>query len=296
MASKEPQVSFRKGPAGPRIDRDSFEPPYYQLANILRQQIAAGELRPGDRVLSEVQLCERYEVSPMTARRALTLLLDEGLVTAARGRGTFVKPLVLGAATFGLQALEELFNGERTSVRFLSVRTIPVTPRISQKLAIPVDGLLSNGPLSNGPLSNGPLSNGPLSNGKVIAIRRLLSRDAAPVAYHREYLIFDPTRPIVEAEMGITSLQGLFDGQGETVLKRGDLGIQTTVLTEEEARLLDAATGSAAFRIEHTFFDFDERPVSWGWFIVRGDCLQFNATVGAPLYGVANIGVHSPGT
>lgn len=280
MASKEPRVAFEKGAVGPRIDRDLFEPPYYQLANILRRQIAAGELRPGDRVLSEVQLCERYEVSPMTARRALTILLDEGLVTATRGRGTFVKPLVLGAATFGLQALEELFNGERTSVRFLSVRTIPATPRISQKLGIPIDG----------PLANGPLANGPLANGKVIAIRRLLSRDAAPVAFHREYLVFDPTRPIVEAEMGITSLQGLFDGQGETVLKRGDLGIQTTVLTEEEARLLDAAIGSAAFRIEHTFFDFDERPVSWGWFIVRGDCLRFNATVGAPYNGA-----HSPG-
>ncbi len=169
-------------PAGaPRIDRERFEPPYYQLAHILRQQIASGELRPGDRVPSEVQLCERYGVSPMTARRALNILLDEGLVTAARGRGTFVKPLVLGAATFGLHALEELFSGERTSVRFLSVRTIPSTPRIHQRLGVPVDD-------------------------KVIAIRRLLSRDSAPVAYHREYLVFDPARPVVEAEMGITSL------------------------------------------------------------------------------------------
>ncbi len=245
-------------PAGaPRIDRERFEPPYYQLAHILRQQIASGELRPGDRVPSEVQLCERYGVSPMTARRALNILLDEGLVTAARGRGTFVKPLVLGAATFGLHALEELFSGERTSVRFLSVRTIPSTPRIHQRLGVPVDD-------------------------KVIAIRRLLSRDSAPVAYHREYLVFDPARPVVEAEMGITSLQGLFQGRGETVLKRGDLQIQTTVLTEEEARLLDAAVGSAAFRIEHTFYDFEDRPISWGWFIVRGDRLRFHATVGVP--------------
>jgi GntR family transcriptional regulator len=80
--------------------------------------------------------------------------------------------------------------------------------------------------------------------------------------------------------MGITSLQGLFEGRGETVLKRGDLGVQATVLTEEEARLLNAPTGSAAFRIEHTFFDFEERPVSWGWFIVPGSHLRFNATVG----------------
>lgn len=239
----------------PSVDRDSFEPLYYQLANILRRQIATGILLPGDRVPSETQLCEQYEVSPMTARRALMTLLDDGLVTAARGRGTFVKPLVLGTATFGLGAFEELFNDERTLVRFLSVKTMPATPRISRKLAVPTDD-------------------------RVISIHRLLLRDVEPVAYHREFLIFDPLRPIVEAEMGITNLQGLFDGTGETMLKRGELRIQTTVLTEEEADLLNTPAGSAAFRIEHTFYDFDEQPVSWGWFIVPGNHLQFNATVG----------------
>jgi DNA-binding GntR family transcriptional regulator len=75
-------------------------------------------------------------------------------------------------------------------------------------------------------------------------------------------------------------LRGLFDGSGETVLKRGDLAIETTVLTEEEGRLMAAPGGKAAFRIEHIFYDFDDRPVSWGWFIIRGDCLRFRATVG----------------
>ena len=256
MANMEPRTTLKQEPDEQRIDRELFEPPYYQLANILRQQIASGILRAGDRVPSEAQLCERYEVSPMTARRALTILLDEGLVTAARGRGTFVKPLVLGTATFGLHALEELFDRERTSVRFLSVKTTPATQRISRRLGVPVDG-------------------------KVISIRRLLLRDGEPVAYHREYLIFDPSRPVVEAEMGITSLQGLFDGKGETVLKRGDLRIEATVLTEEESRLLSAAAGSPAFRIEHTFFDFEDQPISWGWFIIPGSRLRFDATVGA---------------
>ena len=255
MVNKAPPAARTQQSAELRIDRDSFEPPYFQLAGILRQQIATGLLRPGDRVPSEIQLCERYEVSPMTARRAINILLDEGLVTASRGRGTFVKPLVLSTATFGFQALEDLFNGEHTSVRFLSVRTIAATPRIHQHLGVPVGA-------------------------KVISIRRLLSREQEPVAYQREYLVFDPERPVVEAEMGITSLQGLFDGRGETVLKRGNLGIETTVLTDEESKLLHQPAGSAAFRIEHTFFDFDERPVSWGWFIVRGDCLRFSATVG----------------
>lgn len=245
-----------EGAVGPRIDRDRFEPPYHQLANILRQQIATGVLRPGDRIPSETQLCEQYEVSPMTARRALTVLLDEGLATAAPGRGTFVKPLALTAATFGLDALEELFSGGQTSVRFLSVKTTPVTEHISRKLNVVMED-------------------------KVISIRRLLSRDGQPVAYHREYLVLDPSRPVVEAEMGIANLQGLFDGTGETVLRSGDLKIQTTVLTQEEARLLKAEAGSAAFRIEHLFFDFNDEAVSWGWFIIPGRNLMFSATVGA---------------
>ena len=178
------------------------------------------------------------------------------LVSAERGRGTFVKPMVLGAATFGLKAFEDLFVAENTTVRFLSVRTIAATSRISRALGVPVDN-------------------------KVISIRRLLSQSGVPVAYHREYLIFDPSRPIVEAEMGLTSLQGLFEGRGETVLKRGDLTVETTTIIEEESRLLRVPVGAAAFRIEHTFYDFEERAVSWGWFIVRGDRLRFQATVGA---------------
>ena len=260
MDIREPRPGARRQPAEPKIDRDSFEPPYHQLAAILRRQISAGRLRPGDRLPSEAQLCELYKVSPMTVRRAINILLDEGLATASRGRGTFVKPLVLSTATFDLQALEDLFASEDTSVRFLSVKTIKATPRIGENLAVPF-------------------------NAKVITIRRLLSRHNEPVAFHREYLVFDPARPIVEAEMGVTSLQGLFDGRGETVLKRGSLGIETTTLTEEESRLLGAPAGSAAFRIQHTFFDFDERPVSWGWFIVRGDCLRFSATVGVEAPG-----------
>lgn len=255
MTSRESKTTSRQGPGEPRIDRDLFVPPYFQLANILRQQIATSVLRPGDRLPSEAQLCEQYEVSPMTARRALTILLDEGLVTAMRGRGTFVKPLVLTTAIFGLDALDDLFSSEHTSVRFLSVKTMPATAHVSNKLRVAVDD-------------------------KIISIRRLLSRDGQPVAYHREYLIFDPSRPVVESEMGITSLQGLFHGTGETVFKSGDLEIQTTVLTEEEARLLNADAGSAAFRIEHIFSDFDDEPVSWGWFIIPGKYLLFSATVG----------------
>lgn len=238
------------------IDRNSYEPAYAQLVGILRRQIAAGLFRPDDRLPSEAQLCHRYGVSPMTVRRVVNILAEQGVVTTVQGRGTFVKSLELGTAAFHLDALQRLFrNEEQTAVKFLEARIARATERTARKLAIE-------------------------PGARTVYIRRLISHQDQPVLYHREYLIYDPARPIVEAEMEVTSLRGLFDGTGGSALKRGELAIEATVLTEEEAQTLASTVAAGAIRLEHIFYDFDDRPVSWGWFICPGDRLRFTTTVG----------------
>ncbi len=75
-----------------------------------------------------------------------------------------------------------------------------------------------------------------------------------PVFYHRTYLVYDPTLPIVEAEMDVTSLQGLFSSGSNSVLKWGHLSIEATLMNEEEACLLKKSLPAAAFYLEHVFF------------------------------------------
>jgi DNA-binding GntR family transcriptional regulator len=243
------------------IDRTSYEPAYAQLVGILRRQIAAGVFRPGDRLPSEAQLCSRYGVSPMTVRRVVNILVDQGVVIAEQGRGTFVRPLELGTAVFDLDRLQHLFRGEgRATVKLLEARITSATERTARKLAIE-------------------------SGERTVFIRRLIYQGGEPILLHREHVICDPTRPVVEAELEVTALYGLFSGGGESTLKRGDLTIDPTALTEEEASMLRADVGAAAFRLEHIFYDFDDRPVSWGWFVCPGDRLRFTATVGLPDLG-----------
>lgn len=239
-----------------RIDRDSFEPAYLQLANILRRQIAEGVFRPGDQLPSEAQLVSRYGVSPMTVRRSINLLADQGVVSTAQGRGTFVKALELSTAIFDLQDLADLFrDAPEDSIRLLDVRVVSADERTARKLDLkPGD--------------------------PTIYIRRLFTREDLPIFYHRAYLIYDPARPIVEAEMDVTSLQGLFTNANNSLLKCGHLKIEATLMTEEEARLLKKSLPAAAFLLEHVFFDFDGRPISWGWFIFPGDRLRFQTKVG----------------
>jgi DNA-binding GntR family transcriptional regulator len=239
------------------IDRDSYEPAYAQLVRILLGQIAAGVFRPGDRVPSEAQLCERYGVSPMTVRRAVNILADQGVVIAEQGRGTFVKPLELGTATFDLDRLQQLFHADQSTVRVLEARIASAVERTARKLAIGVGD-------------------------RTVFIRRLIFQGEEAILLHREHVVYDPTRSLIEAEMEVTALHGLFSGGGGSDLKRGDLTIEATVLTEEEAALLHSQAGSPAFRLEHIFYDFDGRPVSWGWFICTGDHLQFTAAIGIP--------------
>lgn len=238
------------------IDRDSYEPAYLQLANILRRQIADGVFRPGDQLPSEAQLVKRYGISPMTVRRSINLLADQGVVSTAQGRGTFVKALELSTAIFDLQELQDLFSlGSGTSIRLLDVRVVSSDERTARKLNLEI--------------------------GKpTIYIRRLVTQENLPVFYHRAYLIYDPLRPIVEAEMDATSLQGLFAHGNNALLKRGQLTIEAALMNEEEAALLQKSLPAAAFYLEHVFYDFDNRPISWGWFIIPSDRLQFSTKLG----------------
>jgi GntR family transcriptional regulator len=67
------------------------ELPSRRIADDLRRAIATGELEPGAKLPSERELAERYGTARNTAREAMRLLADEGLVTAEHGRGVFVR-------------------------------------------------------------------------------------------------------------------------------------------------------------------------------------------------------------
>jgi DNA-binding GntR family transcriptional regulator len=64
---------------------------YRRLYNALKAEILDGVYVPGDRVPTELELCEQFSVSRITSRHALRLLQDQGFVTRQAGKGTFVR-------------------------------------------------------------------------------------------------------------------------------------------------------------------------------------------------------------
>lgn len=63
-------------------------PRYVELATRLRKSIASGKFDIGAQLPTEHELCERHKVSRHTARAALKVLEDEGLIDRKPGLGT----------------------------------------------------------------------------------------------------------------------------------------------------------------------------------------------------------------
>ena len=247
-----------------QIDRASNEPAYAQLAGILQKQIFQGTYRSGDRLPSESQLRKTYKVSPMTVRRTIAILADRGVVWTSQGLGTFVSSLKMHNVTFGLDDIYKILNANgATQVKILRASIIKANERVAALLHT-------------------------TAGTNTIHICRLLIKDETPLIYHREYFVYDPRRPIVETELQVAALHDLFSGNNESDLRRGDFSISAAVLTDEDAKALDSLPGRPAFRLEHRFFVYDEKPISSGVFICRGDKFRFHTSIGQ---GLANQGL-----
>jgi len=65
-------------------------PLYEQLSAYVLDQVGSGQLKPGDRVPSEKELAEQFNVSRITSKKALGQLVLAGVIERVRGRGSFV--------------------------------------------------------------------------------------------------------------------------------------------------------------------------------------------------------------
>ena len=74
------------------IDPHGEEPSYVQLANQLREAIRSGEIRPRQPLPSITYVVQETGLAVGTVRKAIRVLVDEGLAHVVPGRGTFAGP------------------------------------------------------------------------------------------------------------------------------------------------------------------------------------------------------------
>ncbi len=115
-------------------------PLYFQLFSLLKGMILDGSLPYGERIPTEEQLAKAFDVSRITAKRAMDELAKEKLVERHRGKGSHVvykytqKP-VKAPLVGMLQEIESMARNSQASILECSLRTPPGAIRDGLELA-----------------------------------------------------------------------------------------------------------------------------------------------------------------
>ncbi|KOV79863.1 GntR family transcriptional regulator [Nocardia sp. NRRL S-836] len=215
---------------------------YRDIADELRQRIDSGELTPGSRVPGENDLMSRYDVERPTARQALEVLKNEGLIVARRGSGTFVREFkpIRRVSPNRLRAGQSIWDADLGS----RPRTENVTVDVEQPSSMIAEALN---------LGDGE---------RVVVRRRRYVVEDKPVQLATSYF----PEPLVAG----TAITRIDTGSGGAYARLAELGAEPTRFTEElrvrmpresEREALALAQGTPIILITRTARTTDGRPV-----------------------------------
>jgi GntR family phosphonate transport system transcriptional regulator len=131
-------ISADKAVTPPRMSRQ-HGPVYQQLAQHLRQLLAS--YRPGEYLPSEMALAETYGVNRHTLRRAVEVLIDDGLLLRHKGRGSCVtaRPIMYPVAPASTYSQVMRSQGYRPQARVLGRRIRAAKPSEADLLGLDHD-------------------------------------------------------------------------------------------------------------------------------------------------------------
>lgn len=243
------------------LRQNQSTPLYEQLKVILRQDIEREKFKPDHPIPSERSLCDKFRISRITVRQAISEMINEGLLYRKQGKGTFVARRKIN------QGLTRIINFTRTvmdlgmepSTRVLKKEILPADFQISKTLDIPITSQILN--LSLLGLGDGePLvsyeSFFPLEIGKKMA-KEAIQREKRGISFSTYDLYGESVR--------------LFPG-------RVNQTFEATVADEGLASLMLVEKGAPIFMITSVFFTMDQRPLEFRKAMYRGDRYKFHIT------------------
>lgn len=207
------------------LDKTSRVPRYFQIAKLIREEITSGKFKPGEKLPSENQLSEFYDVSRVTIRQALKLLQENSSIYRVHGVGTFVSPLIMkGMSGFlGFTEKTSLLGFEVTS-RVLAFQKVDRLPEEMQLQLQLFDK------------SSSPSS-------ELMQIKRTRLIDEVPAAIEDVYVPLDTFPGIDEYDFGSRSLYETLNNVWGVVPVYSMQVMNAKAASEEEAEQLIIPVG-----------------------------------------------------
>ena len=234
------------------IYRNSPLPRYFQLKEIMRERIRSGEWKPGELIPSERELSEKYGISRMTARQAITELVNEGLFYREQGKGTFVSQRKITQQLIHLTGFTEDIRarGQRPGTKVLSATMHPADEETAGKLRIN-------------------------PGTPIFRLQRLRLADDEPLAIELSQISFKGCEGLLEEDLEHNSLYRLLEAKYGIALMEADQELEAGLTGSEEAQLLKISIARPVLFTRRVTYTDRNQPIEYAKAVYCGNKYTF---------------------
>lgn len=254
-----------------RVDKTSPVPLIYQLSQLLRDQILAGQFGPNDPIPTEEQLAREHKISRTTVRLALAKLVNEGFVRREQGKGTFVNatrdPSSGGGMVGSVQRIARDMFDVKSTTRIIESAGMKPTTRVlkfeieqpSARIAQLLDITLSE---------------------PVLHFERLRFADGSPLVLERTWLPQSVCPELRKEDLEGSLYRALAERCG-CKLTAAHQVLRPVTLSTEDAECLGVTPGTAVMLVTGVTYSLDGRPVEAEESYFSGESVEFVVELGA---------------
>jgi len=235
-----------------KIDKNTPIPLYFQLKNLIVNDIKTGQLKPGDMLMTELKLGELFDLSRTTVRQAVMELVNEGYLYRIKGRGTFIaKPKLLQDFMRKIESYDE------------QMKRLNMKPRT---IVLANEEIAANEDVANA--LNLDIGN------SVIVLKRLRYANEEPIVVLDSYLIMD-CREVLLSDMTTTGMYACLARNEKTTIRRVIRRFEAVAANAEIGNYLAIDKGHPIQRVTTVGFNLDGKPIEYSIANYRGDKNQF---------------------
>lgn len=232
-------------------------PLYYQLKELILNEIKNGNYKSDDLIPTEKELSEMYQISRTTVRQAITELVQEGWLYRIKSKGTFVsKPKINQSFIQAISSFNDqiIKSGRTPKTELLEFKTMEPTEDIAEILRLQ-------------------------PKEKVILIHRKRSADNDPIVMVKTYLPYNKCSFVMDHDLEKESLYSILAQREETDIYKIHRIVEAVPVTSYDIKYLDISRNKAIQKFISTGYNVFDEPIEYSIARYRGDRNSFEVVI-----------------
>lgn len=226
----------------------SYITKHRQIIEALSEEIVEERLKPHDRLPSEKELCDQWQTSRSTVRKAMDQLADRGMIFRVPGKGSFVAfPKIVHQASHILSFAEKMkAQGLAVETKLIQKKIVEPSTEIATALKLP-------------------------KSSRALQIQRLRIVKGEPMVLQTAFMPANLCQNLMQEDLESKSLNHLLKEQCHIRLSRSEIWIEAPIVSPTERKYLGNPRVPLFLAVVGLTYDQHDKPVRFSRGVFRGD-------------------------